>query len=276
MEKLEHISSKSDKMEREKVGIIGFGKMGKLLAQQFNERYKIGIYSKGNFETKFNVFNSVESLYNFSDYLVITVPAEEISSILDEISRIDLKEDKVIFDISTFKKDFIEEYKRLPQHLKVASAHPMFGEGVDTLKDENVIVVPVDGREREAEYVESFFEEFGADVSSMKADEHDEMMKILIGIPYFFGISYLRLISDIENIEKYGGTSFELLSTYGKAVLNDSSEFIHEVIDHSEDVVEVILKDRVVDEDKIKKLQKKYDDEVGENYSKIYEFLRGD
>lgn len=263
-------------MERENVGIIGYGKMGKLLAEQINERYDIGIYSKGDFKTKFDIFDSVESLYDFSDYLIITVPTKEIPSILDKISRIDLKEDKVIFDISTFKKDFIEEYKRLPKHLKVASAHPMFGEGVETLKDENVIVVPVDGREREAEDVKSFFKEFGAGVSRMKVDEHDEMMKVLIGIPYFFGISYLKLISDFEDIEKYGCTSFEFLSTYGKAVLNDSPEFIQEVMNHSKDVIEVILKDRVVDEDKIKKLQKKYDDEIGESYSKIYDFLRGD
>ena len=260
-------------MERENVGIIGYGKMGKLLARQFSERYKIGIYSKGDFETEFKILDSVESLYVFSDYLIITVPAKEIPSILDKISRIDLDEYKVIFDISTFKKEVIDEYKGLPKHLKVASAHPMFGEGVDTLKDENVIVVPVEERESGAEHVERFFEEFGADVSRMKVDKHDELMKVLIGIPYFFGISYLRLISDFDEIERYGGTSFEFLSTYGKAVLNDSHEFIYEVIDNSIDSIERNLKNLDFDKEEINRLQENYVDEIDENYSKIYEML---
>jgi len=260
-------------MEREKLGIIGYGKMGKLLARQFSDRYDIGIYSKGDFETEFKILESVESLYVFSDYSIITVPAKEIPSILEKISRIDIDEDKVIFDISTFKKDFIDEYERFPEHISVASAHPMFGEGVDTLKDENVIVVPVEGREREAEYVESFFEEFEADVSRMNVDEHDELMKVLIGIPYFFGISYLSLISDCEDIESYGGTSFEFLSTYGKAVLNDSPEFIYEVIDNSIDSIERNLKNLDFDKEEINRLQENYGDEIDENYSKIYEML---
>ncbi len=258
-------------MKIEKVGIIGYGKMGKLLAQQFSEHHEIGIYSKGDFQAEFEVFDYVGSLCRSSDCLVITVPSEEIESILDKLAEIEISEDKMIFDISTFKKDIMDGYKILPEHLKVASAHPMFGEGVDTLKDENVIVVPVEGREKDAEHVKRFFEGFGAEVSQMCVDKHDELMKVLIGIPYFFGISYLSLISKFEEIERYGGPSFEFLSTYGKAVLNDSSEFIEDVINHSSDEVREHLGRIEIGREDIEELREKYQSEIGWSYSKFYE-----
>ncbi|MFW6065174.1 MAG: prephenate dehydrogenase/arogenate dehydrogenase family protein [Candidatus Natronoplasma sp.] len=248
--------------------------MGELLAELFSKRYEVGVYSRGTFETEFTVFDSIESLYGFSNYLVITTPAEEIKSIVEKLSKTDVSESKVIFDISTFKEDFIDEYKRLPQHLSIASAHPMFGEGIETLKDQNVIVVPVKGREQGAQQVEAFFEGFRAKVSLMDVEEHDELMKVLIGVPYFFGISYLSLVSELEDPERYGGTSFEYLSTYGKAVLNDSPAFIEDVIDHSVDTVKECVGNMEFSKDVIDRLKEKYGDEIEENYSKMYDLVR--
>lgn len=263
-------------MKIEKIGIIGYGKMGRSLAHQFSDQYKIGIYSKGDFETEFEVFDSLESLCSSSDCLAITVPSKEVKSILDKLAEMEISEDKMIFDISTFKKDIIDGYKSLPEHLTVASAHPMFGEGVDTLKDENVIVVPVEGKERGADRVKRLFKRFGADVSEMSPDKHDELMKVLIGVPYFFGLSYLSLISEFEEIERYGGPSFEFLSTYGKAVLNDSPEFIEEVIDRSTDFIEKIFDDPEIEGEELNSLQKKYRKDIERSYSKLYELKEKD
>ena len=248
--------------------------MGELLSELFSQRYEIGVYSRGEFETEFTVFDSIASLYRSSDHLVITTPAEEIKDIVTKLSEIDDREKKLIFDICTFKEDFIDEYKRLPNHLSIASVHPMFGEGIETLKDRNVIVVPVEGREQGAQQAEAFFEGFEAKVSRMDVEEHDKIMKILIGVPYFFGISYLSLISDIEGLERYGGTSFEFLSTYGRSVLNDSPAFIAEVIDHSADIFEDRIVDMEISKEEIQRLKEKYSDDIEESYSKMYDVLK--
>ncbi|MFO7793184.1 MAG: prephenate dehydrogenase/arogenate dehydrogenase family protein [Candidatus Saliniplasma sp.] len=247
--------------------------MGKLFAELFSKRYEVGVYSRGKFKTEFTVFDSIGSLFDFSNHLVITTPAEEIKDIVTKLSKIDDGEKKLIFDICTFKEGFIEEYKRLPQNLSIASVHPMFGEGIETMRDQNVIVVPVEGREQGAQQAEAFFEEFKAKVSLMDVEEHDEMMKILIGVPYFFGISYLNLISDLEGLERYGGTSFEFLSTYGKSVLNDSPAFIEEVIDHSADIVEDCIGNMKISKDEIQRLKEKYSDDIEESYSKMYDVV---
>ncbi len=248
--------------------------MGKLFSELFSKRYEIGVYSRGSFETEFTVFDSIESLYDFSNYLMIATPSEEIKEIITKLSKIDIGEKKVIFDICTFKEDFIDEYKRLPQPLNIASAHPMFSEGIETLNGQKVIVVPVKRREQGAHHVETFFEEFKAEVFLMDVEEHDKLMKILIGVPYFFGISYLSLISEFEDLEKCGGTSFEYLSTYGKAVLNDSPAFIEEVIGHSTDIVEDCIGDMDISKDEIDRLKEKYSDDIKESYSSMYDVLR--
>lgn len=248
--------------------------MGKLFSELLSERYEIGVYSKGKFEAEFTVFDSIRSLYEFSNNLVITTPSEEIKEIVTKISKIDDREKKMIFDICTFKEGVIDEYRKLPQHLKIGSVHPMFGEGIETLKNQNVIVVPVEGREQGAQKVEEFFEGFGSNVSLMDVREHDELMKVLIGVPYFYGISYLSMISELDGLEKYGGTSFEFLSTYGKAVLNDSPAFIEEVIDHSADIIEDCIGDIEISKDEIDRLKENYSHEIEESYSKMYEVVR--
>ncbi|MFW5953411.1 MAG: prephenate dehydrogenase/arogenate dehydrogenase family protein [Candidatus Natronoplasma sp.] len=262
-------------MRREKVGIIGYGKMGHLLAKQFAEDHDINIYSEEKLNTRFNKYRTIESLYIDSKYIVIAVPSKEIESLLKKLSNIDVEETKTIFDISTFKSDFIDIYKMFPDNVKTASAHPMFGEGIESIEDEKVVIIPVNGREDDSDHVEEFFRQLGANTVKIDADEHDEMMKITIGIPYFLGMSYLNMVSKTDDIDMFGGTSFEYLTTYGKAVLNDSPEFIEEVIDHSRDKIEEFLEEAKSGEVDIERLKEKYEDEIDESYTDFYRVMRG-
>ncbi|MFP4051564.1 MAG: prephenate dehydrogenase/arogenate dehydrogenase family protein [Thermoplasmata archaeon] len=261
-------------MHDEKVGIIGFGKMGRLLAEQFDKNYHIKIFTKEKLKTRFSKYDSLESLYNDSKYIVITVPSKEIESLLKNLSNIDVEERKIIFDISTFKSDFIDIYKMFPDNVKTASTHPMFGEGIGSIAGEKVVIIPVDGRENDSDHVEEFFSQLGANTVKIDADKHDKMMKMVIGIPYFLGMSYLNMASKTDDIDMFGGTSFEYLTAYGKAVLNDSPEFIEEVIDHSRDKIEEFLTEAKSGEVDIERLKEKYEDEIEESYTDFYTVMK--
>jgi len=254
-----------------RIGIIGYGKMGKLFAKEFSTRHEVGIYSNHAEKSEFKLFSSIEELFKWADLIVIAKSLEETPKVLEELAKLSEKiEGKVIFDISTFKRDVIEIYKRFPESVKVCSVHPMFGAGAKSFKGKRFIVIPVEGRGEDTNPVINLFKEFKAEVFVADAKTHDEMMKIVIGIPYFIGISFLSFVSEFEGVENFRGTSFEYLTTYAKAVLNDSPEFIDEVLEFSKDKIKEFLRFVEKGEFNVQELREKFEHEIEESYKRFY------
>lgn len=208
--------------------------------------------------------------------IVVARSLEETPRVLEKLAELSEKsEGKVIFDISTFKRDVMETYKRFPEGVKVCSVHPMFGAGGAKSFEGGMrfIVVPVEGREEDVNPVIKIFKEFNAEVFTADAKIHDDMMKAVIGLPYFIGISFLSFVSEFEGIENFGGTSFEYLTTYAKALLNDSPEFINEILELSKDKIEEFLRFAEKGEFDIEKLREKFEHEIGKSYEEFYKVL---
>ncbi|NJE09163.1 prephenate dehydrogenase [Thermococcus sp. M39] len=257
-----------------RIGIIGYGKMGRLFAKEFSTNHEVGIYSRHAKEIEFKLFSSIEELFKWADVIIVAKSLEETPQVLETLAKLSEKsEGKVIFDISTFKKDVIEVYKRFPESVKVCSVHPMFGAGAKSFEGRRFIVIPVEGREEDANPVINLFKEFKAEVFVADAKIHDEMMKVVIGIPYFIGISFLSFVSKFEGVENFGGTSFEYLTTYAKAVLNDSPEFIKEVLEFSKDKIKEFLRFIEKGEFNVEELREKFEHEIGDNYKRFYMVL---
>ncbi len=260
----------------DKIAIIGYGKMGEFFAKEFSKRFEVGIYSRHLKESEFELFNSIEELFKRSKYIMVATSLQETPKVLEKLAEFSKNnEGKVIFDISTFKGEVIEIYKKFPKEVKVCSIHPLFGSGAKSLKGRKIIVIPIEGRENDAKDVVELFKSFEAEIFISDAETHDEMMKIVIGIPYFMGLSFLSYISKFKNIEKFEGTSFEYLSIYGKAILNDSSEFIKEVLEFSENRIEEFLGFAKGDVN-IEELKERYKDEIKESYRRFYKVLNED
>ncbi|ADT83406.1 prephenate dehydrogenase [Thermococcus barophilus] len=257
-----------------RIGVIGYGKMGKLFAREFSTKHEVGIYSRHAKGIEFKLFGSIDELFKWADVIIVAKSLEEIPQVLETLAKLSEKsQGKAIFDISTFKRDVIEIYKRFPESVNVCSVHPMFGAGAENFEGRRFIVIPVEGREGDITPVINLFKEFKAEVFIADAKTHDEMMKLVIGIPYFIGISFLSFLSEFEGVENFGGTSFEYLATYAKAVLNDSPEFIKEVLEFSKDKLREFLRFAEKGEFDIEMLRKKFEHEIEERYKRFYKVL---
>lgn len=255
-----------------RIGIVGYGKMGKLFAREFGKKHEVGIYSRHAGGFKF--FGSIEELFKWAEVIVVARSLEETPRVLEKLAELSEKsEGKVIFDISTFKRDVMGTYKRFPEGVKVCSVHPMFGAGAKSFEGMRFIVIPVEGREEDVNPVIKIFKEFNAEVFTADAKTHDDMMKAVIGLPYFIGISFLSFVSEFGGIENFGGTSFEYLTTYAKALLNDSPEFINEILELSRDKIEEFLRFAEKGEFDIEKLREKFEHEIEEGYKRFYMVL---
>ena len=218
-------------------------------------------------------FRSLEQLYENSDVIILASSLKTLPGRMKALAEISNKigGEKIVFDIATFKAELIPIYSAFSRECKVASVHPMFGPGVDCIKGRRFLVVPIPGREGDSRTIGDLISSWGGEVKYVSAEEHDRLMAFAIGLPYAIGLAYLKLSLEL-NLGDFGGTSQAFLETYGKAVLNDSPEFIEEVIERSRDA----LKDFVpligtVDPREL--LEKIGREEIEEAYRRFYRAL---
>ncbi|WP_175059381.1 prephenate dehydrogenase/arogenate dehydrogenase family protein [Thermococcus sp. 2319x1] len=221
-----------------RLGIAGYGRMGRLFERCLGGRFEVIFYSEhGRSDVE-----SLEELYLKSDVVMVAsslASTPERLGKLAEISR-EYGGKKTVFDIATFKSHVIKAYTGFSEETTVASVHPMFGPGAKSIEGKRFIVVPIPGREEGAEKVADFIRSFGGKVTFLDWKTHDKMMGFVIGVPYFIGLSYLSFSRKLR-LEEFGGTSWAFLETYGKAVLHDSPDFIRDVLSLSREQIEDFL-----------------------------------
>ncbi len=251
-----------------RVGIAGYGRMGRLFKRCLGG--EVMFYSR---HAKAD-FDNLEDMYEWADVLILASSLDSIPRQLKELALIASRQPKnaIIFDIATFKRELIGIYKNFPPEVKVASVHPMFGEGVESFNGQLFLVIPIEGREDDAGHIAEFLRSLGGRVEFVSAEEHDRAMGFVIGVPYFLGLKYLEL-SLKNNLDRFGGTSHRFLTTYGRAVLNDSPGFISEVLERSRGEIEEFIRELGKGPDLEYLLGKVSWEEIKKAYRRFYRVL---
>ncbi|MFO8110086.1 MAG: hypothetical protein R6U17_06180 [Thermoplasmata archaeon] len=100
---------------------------------------------------------------------------------------------------------------------------------------------------------------------------HDEVMKVVIGIPYFMGLKYLTYISQMEDnlevdMDKLGGTSYRFLKVFSQSILHDSPSFIDEILDLSQDQIKRFMDFLEADHLDTARLKKENKEDIDDSY----------
>lgn len=245
--------------------------MGRLFRECLSGEHEVRVYSQHERMD----FSSLRELYSWAEIIVLASSLSILPHQLKELSTLskELGGTKVIFDIATFKADIVGLYRHFPREVKVASVHPMFGPGTASLRGRRFIVVPVPGREEDSKVVGELIKSLGGKVEFLEARTHDRIMGFVIGVPYFLGLSYLALSIE-RGLGRFGGTSHAFLETYGKAVLNDSPDFVEEVLKRSRGEIEEFLQFLREGKPNPSKLRKRLsEEEIKKAYERFYRAL---
>ena len=130
------------------VGIIGFGRLGKLASKYLSQDFTLKVYDKEDFSQEIKEVGATPATLAevCSCSIVIPfVPMGAFEQCIDEIAPL-IKKDALVIDVCSVKEmpvKIMEE--KLPESVQILGSHPMFGpdSAKDTVFGTKIALCPV-------------------------------------------------------------------------------------------------------------------------------------
>ena len=221
------------------VGIIGFGRFGKVLANILQRGFAIKAYDPkpaGPFPGV--QFLDLDTVLN-EKVVFIAVPIRHFESVIADIST-KLKKETTLIDVCSVKNYPVNiMLKILPDHIGVIATHPMFGPD-SYMSNRNLKMMINNTRDLHNQY--SFWKRFFSDQSiqiiEMTPDQHDRLAAKTQGVTHFLGRMLKEFGIKKTNIDTQGFR--DLLDLVGQTC-NDTWELYADLQlynPYTEDMVE--------------------------------------
>ena len=170
------------------IGIIGFGRFGKVLANILQKGFAIKAYDPAPVGAFHSVeFTDLESVLN-EKVIFIAVPIRHFKSVIQDIAP-KISEGTTIIDVCSVKKhpaDIME--KNLPGNVGIIATHPLFGP--DSFVSNNRLKMMINNTRdshNQFNFWRRFFIDQGIQVMEMSPDQHDRMAAQTQGVTHFLG-----------------------------------------------------------------------------------------
>ena len=221
------------------VGIIGFGRFGKVLANILQRGFAIKAYDPkpaGPFPGV--QFLDLDTVLN-EKVVFIAVPIRHFESVIADISK-KLKKETTLIDVCSVKSYPVNiMLKILPDHIGVIATHPMFGPD-SYMSNRNLKMMINNTRDLHNQYSfwKRFFADQGIQIIEMTPDQHDRLAAKTQGVTHFLGRMLKEFGIKKTNIDTQGFR--DLLDLVGQTC-NDTWELYADLQlynPYTEDMVE--------------------------------------
>jgi len=231
-----------------------------------------------------------------ADAILVSVPISSFKEAIEEIAP-HIQPKQVVIDITSIKVSPVETMHKYLKTALVLGAHPMFGPGASSLKNQNIVLTPTNQDETMlAQKVKRYLETKGARVTLMSPQEHDEMVAVVLGLTHFIAIvsaDTLLSLDRLEQMRNIAGTTYKMLLTLVEGVVSRDPEFYASLqmsFPHMTDIEELFQKtaqtwaDLVKNKDKpefmrrmslIKDRLEKEEPDFGRAYQNMYRIIEG-
>ncbi len=224
-----------------KVVVIGAGAMGRWLAnfakQNLGEVTVADISSAKarKVASELGVESKpVEEAAAEAELLLIAVPISKTPEVVKSLAKIAPK-GALLVDVTSVKSDVVEVMQEIKTSIELVSIHPLFGPGAVSIKDKDIIVIPVRGEKRYMD-LKNQLVGLGARVTEMDAEKHDRLMAIIQCMTHFVLLVYLTAIKSMKGLKyakKFRTPMFAELTSLAKAVLAGNPEVYGELQVHN-------------------------------------------
>jgi len=232
-------------MKKKFLIIGGSGGMGKLFGKYFKQHgFEVTIYARNRERLKeaatemgVNYEFSLERSVKQADIVMVTIPISSTPEIIKRIGPY-LKENALIFDITSIKKTVFEALKDLKNNFPVncISLHPMFGPGIKDMKNYVMVVLKIGGTDKYDIIINDLLDIFRSDgliITETSPDIHDKRVALTLGVPHMLNILFLNLLKNsnenLNELTKYTGTTFLLQKVFAESIIQREMEMFGEI-----------------------------------------------
>ena len=171
-----------------KVGIIGYGRFGKLLVDLLpDSKYEIKIYESSDISDDSIKLCSLDEVLQ-SMIVFIAVPISSFEDVVKEISQYSMYNTTIVdvCSVKVYPVEIMEKY--LPQHVGIIASHPHFGpDSYSPFKELKATLCPVRDVYKRLGELKELFNQQSIRTIELSPDEHDRMAASSQGITHFIG-----------------------------------------------------------------------------------------
>ena len=219
------------------ITILGAGgKMGKWFSSYFlNSGFEVTGHDseKPVLKTIINSDSLIGSILK-ADYVLLSTPTKKTPEIIRLISK-EMKRGACLIDIASQKSKTAIALAKMPAKISPICVHPMFGPGIKTIKNQNIISIPIKDGKKELIMAKSLF--VGANFVTIDSNEHDKKIALILGLTHLLNIAFAHILAKDEKIkltEKMAGTTFKAQKIIAESILTESPELIETIISNPE------------------------------------------
>tara|TARA_B100000700_G_scaffold285968_1_gene340426 strand:+ start:562 stop:1302 length:741 start_codon:yes stop_codon:yes gene_type:complete len=170
------------------VGIIGFGRFGKILANILQKGFDIKAYDPKTIGPFPRVqFSNLDTVLK-EQVIFIAVPIRHFEKAIIDISQ-KLDQNTTLIDVCSVKIHPVDVMlKLLPEHIGIIATHPMFGPD-SYVSNNNLKMMINNTRDSHNEYSfwKQFFSDQGIQIIEMTPEQHDRLAAKTQGVTHFLG-----------------------------------------------------------------------------------------
>lgn len=176
------------------IGIIGFGRFGKLMAGYLAKDFKVYVYNRSDKAEQIAATGAVPAGLAAAagqKVVILSVPISRMEDFLKEIAPL-LAPDAIVVDVCSVKVYPVRWMTALlPASVSILATHPMFGpdSAAASLMDRKIVLCNSRISEARYEKIKSYLTGKGLTVIETTPAEHDRQIALSLCLTHFIGRS---------------------------------------------------------------------------------------
>ena len=219
-----------------KVGIIGFGRLGKLCATHMVKDFELYIYDRVDKVDEIKKIKAKPTQlkeFGICDIVIPFVPISEFENTIIELKNI-LKPGALIVDVCSVKEHPVEVMKKhLDKEVQILATHPMFGpdSAKDTLFGTKIALCPERINIDLYNNIKSYLQRNGVKAIETTPEKHDKEIANTLVLTHVIGRTlvdmkvedheidtkgYRRLLKILQTVENDSWQLFDDMNSYNQ------------------------------------------------------------
>jgi len=225
--------------------IGGSGGMGKVFGKYFkNHGFEITLFAQNEERLKIAAREigakyelNLEKSVKIADIVMVSIPIHSTPGMIKKVVPF-LKRNALIFDITSLKHSTYSVLKTMSKKYPIncISLHPMFGPGIEEMKNYVIIFLKIGGTEQYEVIIDGFLNLFKSDgviLTETTPEIHDLRVALTLGVPHMFNILFLNLLKrsneTLSELTRYTGTTFLLQKVFAESIIQREREMFGEI-----------------------------------------------